>query len=57
MIVKVEPGSLAEGGLQAEDEIVAIDGKPIAEWTQEEIAPAIRAGRDRGVAGGRRWSS
>lgn len=44
VIVKVDPGSLAEkGGLQAEDEIVAIDGKPIAEWKQEEIAPAIRA--------------
>jgi CubicO group peptidase (beta-lactamase class C family) len=44
VIVAVEPGSLAEkGGLQVDDEIVAIDGKPIADLSQEEIAPAIRA--------------
>jgi CubicO group peptidase (beta-lactamase class C family) len=44
VIVRVEPGSLAEkGGLQVDDEIVAIDGKAIADWSQEELTPAIRA--------------
>jgi CubicO group peptidase (beta-lactamase class C family) len=44
VIVKVESGSLAEkGGLQVDDEIVAVDGKAIANWPQEELTPAIRA--------------
>ena len=44
VIVKVDPGSLAEkGGLQADDEIVEINGKKIADWSQEELTPAIRA--------------
>jgi CubicO group peptidase (beta-lactamase class C family) len=44
VIVKVEPGSLGEkGGLQADDEVVALDGKAIGEWDQDEIIPAIRA--------------
>ena len=48
VIVKVEPGSLAEkGGLQVDDEIVAIEGKAIADWPQEEMTPAIRAPKAR----------
>ena len=44
VITKVEPGSLAEkGGLQAGDEVLAIAGKPLADWKQEEILPALKA--------------
>jgi CubicO group peptidase (beta-lactamase class C family) len=44
VIVKVDAGSLAEkGGLKVDDEIVAVDGKALAEWSQEELTPAIRA--------------
>ena len=44
VITKVEPGSLAEkAGLKADDEVVAIDGKALSEWKQEDILPAIKA--------------
>jgi CubicO group peptidase (beta-lactamase class C family) len=44
VITRVEPGSLAEkGGLQADDEIVEVGGKAIADISQEELTAAIRA--------------
>lgn len=43
VVVAVSPdGPAGEAGIQAGDQIVAIDGKPTTGWTQQAVADAVR---------------